>query len=319
VAGERLLLGMLFAMSPGFLFAQEWDVPLGEVDGSHRSAESLVFAPDGKSLFAAGYYQPKDSPPTGEVRQWRVETGELLRTFHGTAQSYSFRAGTLAVSKDGRLLAAAGWARVGRDNRYSVDIWEPSSDRPRISLSSPAGRITTLAFSPDAKRLAGVTLSGTLVVWDISQANQVLLHPVHDEGAWPVIYSPDGALLITAHEDGSVGFWDSSTGEKRGEIPSKKELDLVHSLAASADGKLLAGGWHDGDNPSVVVGCKEREGSHGDPVAFRLCLRRGFLPRWRFACLGRPRWSEALVAAQAAPSSLTSSYLAQCGGSPPNP
>ncbi|MFD7778849.1 WD40 repeat domain-containing protein [Streptomyces sp. NPDC059753] len=65
-----------------------------------------------------------------------------------------------------------------------------------------------------------------------------------DAAVYDVAFSPDGSLLATAGQDGSLRLWDPATG-----LMVREPLDhsdSVMAVAFSPDGSLLATGSADG-------------------------------------------------------------------------
>src|SRR5207237_1269566 len=63
-------------------------------------------------------------------------------------------------------------------------------------------------------------------------------------GAWGVAFSPNGKLLASPGNDGTVRLWNRATGQPVG--APLRSRGVVQGVAFSHDGKLLASGSFDG-------------------------------------------------------------------------
>ncbi|KKQ10874.1 MAG: WD-40 repeat protein, partial [candidate division TM6 bacterium GW2011_GWF2_36_6] len=91
----------------------------------------------------------------GKIRLWNVGTKELIREFCASASGV-FRAGSIAFSPDGRLIAA------GYSNGI-VRLWDIIENKYIHEFSDHTDAITSIAFSPDGTRLAAA--GGILIMW----------------------------------------------------------------------------------------------------------------------------------------------------------
>jgi WD40 repeat protein len=58
-----------------------------------------------------------------------------------------------------------------------------------------------------------------------------------------IAFSPDGKLLASGSNDGTVQLWDPAIGAARSTLKLKGYTNGVWSVAFSPDGKLLASGY----------------------------------------------------------------------------
>jgi WD40 repeat protein len=102
-----------------------------------------------------------------------------------------------------------------------------------------AGGVTTVAFSPDGRRLASAGADGTVRVRDLASGVDVY-PPLKDHGRLVtcVAFSPDGSLLASAGADKRVVLWDAATGKWRRVLEG--HTGRVYHVAFSPDGRRLA-------------------------------------------------------------------------------
>ena len=121
------------------------------------AAGYAAFTPDGKIIYVVG--------SEGCVYEMDVKTGKILRKFWATTTGkliYAHRASAIALSKDGKWLAA------GTGPEGQVYIWnlQEKDSKPRM-LNHGHGTILIVAFSPDSEHFVSVG-GGVLKVWPIN-------------------------------------------------------------------------------------------------------------------------------------------------------
>jgi WD40 repeat protein len=141
----------------------------------------------------------------------------------------------LAWHPAGRVLVSAGADRTLR-------IWSPADGKLVRTLSSPQGALESVALSPDGSLIAAVCSDreGGLEIW--RQETGTLLDVVRDQvhGSNDVLFSADGQRVVVAHQDSSVGLFDTA-GRRLLSLPTASTPGKL-CLALSPEGDRLAVG-----------------------------------------------------------------------------
>ena len=144
---------------PDYGIVRLFDVASGEQRASlkhDRTAYSVAFSPDGKLLASGG---------GGAAKLWDLATNKA-RTLLEVEPDLDVYC--VAFSPDGRTLAVGVGSRRFDGIEGEVRLWDVRQGRVRAVLKGEMGKVRSLAFSPDSKRL--VTVSRRVVVlWDVGQ------------------------------------------------------------------------------------------------------------------------------------------------------
>ncbi len=135
---------------------------------------------------------------------------------------------------------------------FEWHYWNRLAHSYQLNLEGHTSAVTSVAFSPDGKRLASacgdlMRKPGEVIVWDAMSGQIMLTLKGHTSGVTSVAFSPDGKWLASASGDvispllpqpGEVKVWDATSGEVL--FTLNGHTGPISCVAFSADGKRLA-------------------------------------------------------------------------------
>ncbi len=207
-------------------------------------ANKLTFSPDGETVAFTGL---------GEIRLWNTRTGDeqaipLADLSAGIPRNIP-RILALAFSPHGTWL-------VSGSDKGKIQMWDVVTGGALTVFAEPTeqedlGRILAVAFSPDGTLLAA-GIRGHIHLWEVDTANKLLsVNTEHRRGdkpfggaAEPLVFSPDGTVLVNGLHMGAIQLWDVTTGDKIAVLDGHTQD--VNTLAFSPDGQTLVSTGEDG-------------------------------------------------------------------------
>jgi WD40 repeat protein len=114
--------------------------------------------------------------------------------------------------------------------------WHRMSHRELLTLQGKGS--TSVAYSPDGRRLAMTVWDSTVRVKDAASGQELLTLTGHTGPISGMAFSPDGTRLASSSFDKTVRVWDAATGQEL--LTLTGHTDIVKSLAFSPDGRQLA-------------------------------------------------------------------------------
>jgi WD40 repeat protein/serine/threonine protein kinase len=189
---------------------------------------SVAFHPDGRAMATTGSYD-------GTARIWDGEgepKGEPLRHRHPVWH--------VAFSPDGKTLLTGSGDASGGEGR----LWDASTGQLLASWPH-ASKVLAVAFHPSGRSCLTLSVEEAVLhgVPDGKPLGRAMKHPrpTRPNPGFPTpltgAFSPDGKLLVTAGEDGTVHFWDAASGEARGK--TLQAPASIQAVAFSPDSRTL--------------------------------------------------------------------------------
>jgi WD40 repeat protein/tRNA A-37 threonylcarbamoyl transferase component Bud32 len=197
----------------------------------------LAYSRDGKWIASA--HEDK------KVRVWDAATGKEIAALADLNAIMH----AVAFSPDGKLLAAGAF-------NASVGVWDTANWKLLTTFPNLGGWVLSVAFSPDGQRLSAAVSESfqfaKVIAWDLATRKQAFSLPrEHVGNVNCVAYSPEGAQLATAGQDGTVRFWDARTGQSQ--LVLRGSGGPILSVAFRHDGRHLASAGVEYNQPGAVT------------------------------------------------------------------
>lgn len=210
-----------------------WLQELSRIEGNFR--EQHAWSSDGNHLALTG--------ARGSDSVWLYD----LRNQSLAPQLLAYEGGIAALEfRPGRPQILFG-SENGTIHLWQLDLGAESGYVEQLYLNAHAGAVSALAFSADGSRFlsAGAEAYSHLpgdrqwaaIVWDMPTVAQQTILSGHQGLIRSSAFSPDGTTVATGADDGTLRFWDASSGA------SLSTLDIeapVLALDWSSDGKHIA-------------------------------------------------------------------------------
>jgi WD40 repeat protein len=192
--------------------------------GHSNFINAIALSPDGRLLASGGV--------DNTIEIWDLAANRELRVIGG----YKAPVDSLAFSPDGLVLAA------GSDDG-SMRLWEVSTGTDLSGIGPQDVASNSVAFSANGAVLAVGRSDGSVAVMRLRRQDALKLQG--QQGAiHAVAVAPDGSLVASAGEDGTVSLWDTSSGKLVRTLKAHSSKALCVSF--SPDGRLIASAGDDG-------------------------------------------------------------------------
>jgi WD40 repeat protein len=215
--------------------------PILQIDpGGHKALiKDVAFTPDGRYLVSAG--------DDKLIRVWDIETGQTVRTLRGQiAAGPEGKIHAMALSPDGRWLAAGGWTHPECAGRCGdIRFYNFASGQLVALLNGHTNVVAALAFSPDSRFLVSGSTDKNAILWDLDSKAKALdsILSGHTDDIYAVAFTPDSQRVVTASGDHTLRLWQVSDGKRLATLTG--HTDKVYSVAISPQDGTIASGSKD--------------------------------------------------------------------------
>ncbi|KIK60487.1 hypothetical protein GYMLUDRAFT_609660 [Collybiopsis luxurians FD-317 M1] len=199
--------GKIFISGAWEATVRMWDISTGAQVGNPLDSSELVYSvaffPDGIRIM---------SGTTWGVGGVRLEVWNAISsTPIGPPVHYNVRDVTCVAYSP---LGSGRFASGSSDS--TVSIWGATKPGYNVLLGKLSGhrdRITSLAFSPDGRRIVSGSYDRTVRIWDYFTGVQLNCLQGHEDIVYSVAFSSDGSRVVSGSEDTTVRVWDVATAD----------------------------------------------------------------------------------------------------------
>ena len=163
-----------------------------------------------------------------------MKTSELAADLKG----FPIMSSQSASPRDGKHLASGSYDG-------SVILWDAASREVIRKFEAKAGKVYSVAFSPDGKVLASGH-EGDIKLWDVASGR--LLQSLKEDAfsVYSLIFTPNGRLLA-ARSGFAINLWDLAKGNMVRSLKGAGSAAIsFSSMAMSPDGTEIVSGDGDG-------------------------------------------------------------------------
>ena len=187
------------------------------------------------------------------VRVWELTTGRLLRALRPPiGEGDEGKIYAVAISPDGRLIAAGGWTSNELDKQSSIYLFDRESGRLARRLGGLPNVVLHIAFSPDGSKLAAALFGGAGIrVFRVADGAGIGRDTDYGDQSYGLDFDRAGRL-VTSCWDGYLRLYDRSlTLLKKVRAPGGERPFAVRF---APNGAKVAVGYDDSTRVDVLDG-----------------------------------------------------------------
>lgn len=199
--------------------------PLLSWKGHNEPIQLIQYRPDGKEIASS-------SSVDGTVRIWDPATGEPTLIIPEAAGKGTVEA--IAYHPSEPIVGACG-VRWGAGVTGHIRLWNTRDIKLIRTIEMGA---TAIAFSPNGRFLAAVTVNDRIIVWNLANGEIVREIPGSNASTNAIAFDPTSQFLVSGSDDMGLRSWDTNEWRMR----SSTEVDTrVRCMAflPTGDGLLI--------------------------------------------------------------------------------
>ncbi len=200
-----------------------------DADPTAFAVRDLVFTPDGETLISGS----RD----GEIREWDVETGALVRCFGTDEGGHSDIVYAVDVHPSGEQLISGS-----RDN--SIIFWDMETGEQVGRYFEHTFHILDVEYSPDGRLAVSAGRDANVLLWDTSTFEIKRRFEVHDDWLFTATFSPDGRRVLSGGAENNLILWNVASGQPVFTLEGHDSF--IHTAAFSPTGEHVVSGSADG-------------------------------------------------------------------------
>jgi WD40 repeat protein len=134
------------------------------------------------------------------LKFWDMTTGRIKSTIRGIKGEIHY----VTFSDDGKTIAVTTYDKTIKSYEGTVSLFDVETGTRKGTLVGQGEWASALRFSPDGKVIATVEKTG-VKLWD---ATTGALKQTLNDGKYPLAFSPDGRMLLTAGKGKTALLWE---------------------------------------------------------------------------------------------------------------
>lgn len=181
-----------------------------------------AFSPSGKLIATACV--------NGSVRLWNVKSGEQV----GPPLEHNGPIRKVLFGKEDQGIITCSYAG-------DCKIWHLGAETNRSTLLKSTGSVGDMALTPNCRHLLTGGANGTLSVYSFATGQKIDSAGGHEKPVRVVCCSPQGDLVATGAEDGSIAIWQIDQGHLRLKCRARHG-EAILAMKFHPKGHVLAAG-----------------------------------------------------------------------------